>query len=245
MTAEKLAHHYAALTKYTAAKRALAEAHSVDEVKVIRDKAAAMRMYAMQAKDRVLIDQATEIRLRAERRAGELLKEMEKNKGSRGAGRPRKGGHTEQPPKEDLAPKLSDLNINKSQSSRWQKLAAMPEEDFEQVVMHAQQKACAVVDRAHQPKPTPPRSKFKNKPATRDTADVAANCVSEVELIVRAAITKIRDREVRAGLAEQLSRALGAIFTEALKIDEGCIDQAAGTAPDPGEAGANRWVNVP
>jgi|SRR6185295_77051 len=133
------------LIRYEAARRALAEARRVDEVKDVRDRAMAMQIYAQQAKDRSLIDHATELKLRAEIRAGELLAEMEKNKGARGQGRPRLGGGTEQPPK-DETPTLKDLGVTKTQSSRWQQLAALPPEEQEQRIARAKQKAEAVID---------------------------------------------------------------------------------------------------
>ena len=47
---------------------------AVDEAKDIRDKAEAMRAYAKQARNRGLEVDAAEIRIKAERRLGELIK---------------------------------------------------------------------------------------------------------------------------------------------------------------------------
>jgi hypothetical protein len=127
------------LIRYDAARRALAEAKRVDEVKAIRDKAVAGQAYARQAKDTTLIEHATDIRLRAERRAGELLVKMEKNKGAVPGKTGRKGK-----PVLDSKPKLKDLGVTKTQSSRWRMLAAIPQEQFEGVVAEARGK----VDRA-------------------------------------------------------------------------------------------------
>ena len=61
------------LIKYEAACRALAECKSFDEVKSWSDKAAAMQAYGRMAKDKTLEVDAAEIRIRAERRLGELI----------------------------------------------------------------------------------------------------------------------------------------------------------------------------
>lgn len=125
-----------ALIKFEAAKRALAEARTIDEVKQIRDKAEALRLYVKQQGDSLeMQNDIAEIKLRAERRAGELLAEMEKAKGNAGtmAGRDSSGGFILKPPEGD-APTLADLGISKSQSHRWQIEASLPEEIFEQYV---------------------------------------------------------------------------------------------------------------
>ena len=138
------------LDKYDAAVHALAEAKRIDDVKSIRDKAVALKVYARQAKDRRLIESAAAIQLRAERRAGELLLQSEKNKGSRGHGRPpRLGGRRQRPPKKDETPKLADLGISKSQSSNWQDLARLDTGTFETHVAEAQGKARRSLDGIH------------------------------------------------------------------------------------------------
>jgi hypothetical protein len=119
------------LIRYEAARTALAAAHSVDEVKDIRDKAEAMAAYARQAKDSELIQYATEIKVRAERRCGEMLRTTEKNTGARMNGSVvERCDHRE-------TPTLADMGLSKDESSRYQQLAAMPDEHFETAVATA------------------------------------------------------------------------------------------------------------
>jgi hypothetical protein len=65
---------------------------------------------------------ATEIKVRAERKAGQLLDDTKKNK-------QRQSGHGDQKSgSQNATPTLAELGVSKDQSSRWQKLASMPEE---------------------------------------------------------------------------------------------------------------------
>lgn len=133
-----------ALVRYDAARRALAAAHRVDEVKAIRDKAEAVRVYAKQAGDYDLQNQAAEIRIRAERRAGQLLLDIEKNHGTRGEGRPRKDGTKSRRSSRTTAyrPKLEDIGVTKDQSSKWQRLALLVDEaTFERALVQAREKS--------------------------------------------------------------------------------------------------------
>lgn len=100
-------------------KSAITECHSVDEVATIRNQAEAYRYALKQAKESPeVIRKAEEIKLRAERRAGELLKETVK------AGNPQLSNAT-------TIDKLPELGISRDQSSKWQKIASIPEDKFE------------------------------------------------------------------------------------------------------------------
>jgi hypothetical protein len=122
------------LVRYEQAVRALAACKAVDEVKSWADKAAAMQAYGRMAKDKTMEVDAAEIRIRAERRLGEMIAAQKASgglsKGSAGVGL---NQHT---PKElrssvTTAPTLADAGISKDLSSRAQKLAAVPEAEFE------------------------------------------------------------------------------------------------------------------
>jgi len=118
------------LVKYEAARKALIEANSIDEVKDIKDKFEAIRAYAKQSKDTAMANWASEIRIRAERRMGEMLKEQEMQTG----GDARKIATRSHGATEQIPPTLAEVGITKSMSSRAQKIASVPKDEFEEVV---------------------------------------------------------------------------------------------------------------
>ena len=107
---------------------AISECCRLDEVKAIRDKTVALQAYARQAGNSEAEIQVLQIRLWAERRAGELLIEMKetgaRDPGGRGRIEFRQGTQ------------LSSWGINKKQSWLWQKIAQIPEESFRAFIKH-------------------------------------------------------------------------------------------------------------
>ena len=116
----------APLVRYDAMCRAIRNCSSVDEAKEIRNKAIALATYSKQALNRDNERKCCEIRIRAERRAGQLLHDREKAKG----GTPHKKSYQSNGAT-SRARTLSDDGLTKDQSSDWQKLAAVPEKQFE------------------------------------------------------------------------------------------------------------------
>jgi len=123
-----------ALTKLTAAARALAEAKTLDEIKQIRDVAVAAHTYAKAAKLGLdAQNHAAEITLRAERKAGELLKHLEKDEG----GRPPKNSFHRGMSLSEYRQVLEQNDIAPVTAFRWQQIADLPEQAFEQHIVEA------------------------------------------------------------------------------------------------------------
>jgi N6-adenosine-specific RNA methylase IME4 len=115
------------LIKYDAACKAIAEAKSLDEVKDIADKAAALKEYARRAKNKQGEIDFAEVRMRAVRKWGQMYSEAEKHEG----GRPITG-NTVRPVIE--TPTLKDMGVDKRFSVQAQKIGAIPDDKYEELV---------------------------------------------------------------------------------------------------------------
>lgn len=183
------------LERYDAAIRALAEATRIDEVKSVRDKSMGMRVYAEQAKDIRLLVKAVELRKRAERKAGQLLIEM-KERGERESG---KGNRNPTLKLLTVTPKLSDLGISKTESSRWQALARLDDDTFQGVIDVAVDNACSAIARQ--------RSERRRKSEKKDIKRAVKTFgpVAACAMHVRRIILEVMDEMPRAQWSELLT----------------------------------------
>jgi N6-adenosine-specific RNA methylase IME4 len=117
----------AALARLSAAAAMLAEARTMDEIKAIHDIATAAQVYARAAHIGMEAqNHAAEIRLLAERKAGELLKQLERDPVSHGGSRRPTSG-TEP---SEYRTVLDDSQTTRQDAGRWQRVADMPEAAF-------------------------------------------------------------------------------------------------------------------
>lgn len=110
------------LTYYDAARNALAQAANIDEVKDVKDKAEAIRLYARQQQDSELEDYAAKIKARAMRRLGQLSSDLDTASNQHALS---SGGKTK-------AEVLYNAGISTTTAHRCEKLASIPEEKFEE-----------------------------------------------------------------------------------------------------------------
>ena len=102
---------------------ALSEAKSLETVTEIRDRAEAVRKYAKTAaKGLTLQNKAAELKLNAERKAGQMLRKLKL-----------RGGDRKSAEKEQRIT-LDSMGITKDQSARWQRAAAISDEAFSNYV---------------------------------------------------------------------------------------------------------------
>src|SRR4051812_12210573 len=106
--------------------RLLEEAKSLKDIKSLRDKAEAARTFLKAARLGLQKQNyAAELKVRAERKAGILLTSLQLRGGNRRAAR------------RQVALTLQELGISRDQSSRWQRLASVPDDDFSKYLQDA------------------------------------------------------------------------------------------------------------
>lgn len=134
------------MVQFQAARQALAYARTVDEIKEVRDKAEAIRMYLRQAGESLeMQNDAAEIKLRAERRMGQMLRDYS-DSGVIGKGK--------------KSVTLTDLGVEENQSRRYQKIASLEEDDFDSFLQSLRDErkeitSAVVLRHASEPKPDP------------------------------------------------------------------------------------------
>ena len=121
-----------ALDNINTANRALAEARSLTDVLIIRDAATAAAAYAAAKGADEAAQMAQEIKLRSERKAGQFIIEY-KEQGLIKRGNPQLSHDV-------TFVKLADYGIERNESMRWQRIASIPDDRFEEYIEKAKVK---------------------------------------------------------------------------------------------------------
>jgi hypothetical protein len=122
------------IAEYRLARAQLEAATRFEDVKKMHDTLEALRAYAAAAKDRQMENLAGELRMRAERKAGQLLIDSRQNGSRQIGGRPLRGEPLETIPTgrvSNLIPTLKELGVTGKEAMYWQEIAELSDTEFE------------------------------------------------------------------------------------------------------------------
>lgn len=205
---------------YEAAQKALAECSRVDECKDWSDKAAALASYARQANDNTLHNLALRIQARAQRRMGELLKQIPSGQGANLTAAGRAGAVPIC--RESVA---RDAGLSDRQRKTALRVASVPEPAFTAAVESPQPPtvtALAAMGTSSRPA-APERDVRPADPATESRAfgmlrDLAAFCATHDAAGIAIAC---RDPDAARGHVEEIDRWLDRFVTRLPHAEEG------------------------
>jgi hypothetical protein len=206
---------------YEAAQRALSECSRVDECKNWSDKAQALASYARQAKDSTLHNLALRIQARAQRRMGELLKQIPSGQGANLTAAGREGAH----PILTRERAADDGGLSEHQRKTAQRVASIPTPEFEAAIESAQPPSITeLATRGTVPRPPAPEA--VSAPAAAAVAQRAQSLLRELAVFCATsdpaaiAVSPTIDADMLRGYVETIDAWLDRFVTR-LPGDEG------------------------
>jgi len=149
------------------ARKALEEAETLAEITPLMDKADILKTMARKAKlSRDAQNDWAEYKLDAERKAGAILKKL-KDDGSLPAGRPKVSDS-------ETVTTLDTLEITRTQSSNWQKLADLPEDEYVEYKTQTRAKGKEITEAGAVAKAKHREREIQKKERAKEAAIIAA-----------------------------------------------------------------------
>jgi hypothetical protein len=183
------------LARYDEMRRAIAACVRLDEVKRIYDTASALHAAAQRAaRDSEAERKARDIRLRAARKAGELLREIPRDGPAEAVRRRHDPTVATLATVSDYRRALKDAGVPQRDANRWQELAAVPAELFEAEVASGKGTERSIIEKA-KPRQAQAAQPPETKPAQPEPDDAAAGCKRLAETYNRFARAWAAERE--------------------------------------------------
>jgi hypothetical protein len=238
----------APLHVFEEARRQIDEADTVDRVKQILAYTVGLAAAARAATDKEMEAEAAELKLRAERKLGQLMAAQKTTVGLNKGGRPKKTGLAENPVSTEAKPAtLAESGIDKNLAQRARSAAAMTDDEFKAVVEQAiagKRKPVdaeppftetahthAAAEPATTPRPHPRRTKAqiqaddaKHAAQSVSAAVSAVFAASNVDMIVDCLVTKHLDPLVEIASNPKFKPIVTAIATK-LGANGGAVDR--------------------